>query len=103
VKVVLSPGGIFEAYLGNGFYLVRGTEGSDLRRTKALARRLIDWTAAGYDLVYYANGDIAVLVESRDGVPRDRIIYTAPGAFNPRESSNPPRRTGTSPVRRGGR
>jgi hypothetical protein len=76
----LSAGGVYEAYTPSGYSLVRGQAGSDYSRAKKLACDLLDWTAAGYQLQYHPSGDIAVLVESRDRVPRDRIIYTAPRA-----------------------
>jgi hypothetical protein len=41
--------------------------------------------AAGYPLQYHPGGDISVLVESEDGVPRDWLIY------QPMDTSVPPR------------
>ena len=64
VKIGLSSAGVYECYLPNGFFLVRGTEGADYRAAKRLAERLIDWIAGGYALVYHPTGDVGVWVES---------------------------------------
>jgi hypothetical protein len=74
----LLAGYVYEAYTAYDYALVRGQCGADYRRAKVLAERLIDWMSAGYQLQCHPGGDIAVLVESVDGIPRDRVTYTAP-------------------------
>jgi hypothetical protein len=61
-------------------WIVRGNAGSDRRLAKKLARTLLDYMAAGYELSYGPTGDILVTVE--DG--RMRLIYERDRTLAPR-------------------
>jgi hypothetical protein len=73
LRIVLSTGGVYEVYLPSGFYLVRGQGDADYARARAIAERLVDWLAAGYQLQYHPNSDIGVLI---GGV--ERLIHSPP-------------------------